>query len=116
MDTEGAPVCGTVSTEGGTYDGPTFFVQPGFCYTVLANSLPNVTELDVQIVADPTAAGIPPARAALATQPIAVDSDSGTAAAIGSGANCFKWPWPLPLGVKLGLKSRAGSGPLGAQL
>ncbi len=116
MEPEGGVVCGVVAQEGGTVTGPTFFLQPGYCYTVLGNALPNVSELDLAFVADLTAAGIPPAFAALANAPIAVDSDTGTTAAIGPKNNCYKWPWPFPGAVKLVLKARIGAGPVGAQV
>jgi hypothetical protein len=116
MELEGGPVCGVTSAEGEVVNGPTFFLQPGFCYTVLGNGLPNVSELDLMLVVDPTAAGIPPALAALAAAPIAVDSDAGAMATIGAKNNCYKWPWPIPGAVKLQLKSRTGAGPVGAQV
>ena len=116
MEADGAVVCGVVGQEGGTITGPTFFLQPGYCYTVLGNALPNVSELDLAFVADLTAAGIPPAFAALANAPIAVDSDTGAMAAIGAKNQCYKWPWPFPGAVKLVVKSRIGAGPVGAQV
>jgi len=116
MDPEGSPVCGVTNAEGQAVDGPTFFLQPGFCYTVLGNGLPNVSELDLMLVIDPTAAGVPPALAVLASAPIAVDSDAGAMAAIGAKNSCYKWPWPIPGAVKLQVKSRVGSGPVGAQV
>jgi hypothetical protein len=114
MELEGGPVCGS-ATEGGTVTGNSFFLQPGMCYVVLANGLPNVSEVDVQIVMDPTAIGIPPALAALASAPLAVDSDTGAMAGIGV-KGCYKWPWPVPGAVKVVVKSRTGSGPVGAQV
>jgi hypothetical protein len=116
MEPEGGVVCGVVAQDGGTVTGPTFFLQPGFCYTVLGNALPNVSELDLSFMADLTAAGVPPALAALANAPIAVDSDTGAVAAIGGKGSCYKWPWPVPGAVKLVLKARIGSGPVGAQV
>jgi hypothetical protein len=116
MELEGGVVCGTIGTEGGTVDGPTFFMQPGMCYTVLANGLPNVTEVDVQIVGDAAAAGVPPALAQLLSAPLAVDSDTGAMAAIGAKNNCYKWAWPIPAAAKLVVKARTGTGPVGAQV
>ena len=116
MEPEGGVVCGLVAQDGGSVTGQTFFLQPGYCYTVLGNGLPNVSELDLSLVADLTAAGIPPAFAALASAPIAVDSDTGAMAAIGAKNNCYKWPWPFPGAVKLVVKSRIGSGAVGAQV
>ena len=116
MEPEGGVVCGTVATEGGTVSGPTFFLQPGMCYTVIANALPNVSEVDVQIVGDAAAAGVPPALATLLSAPLAVDSDTGAMATIGAKQNCYKWAWPIPAAAKLVVKARTGTGPVGAQV
>lgn len=116
MELEGGVVCGNVATEGGTVEGPTFFLQPGMCYTVIANALPNVTEIDVQIVGDAAAAGVPPALAALLSAPLAVDSDTGAMATIGAKQSCYKWAWPIPAAAKLVVKARTGTGPVGAQV
>ena len=114
MEPEGGVVCGVVP-EGGVVTGPSFFLQPGYCYTVLGNSLPNVSEVDLSLLADLTAAGVPPAFAALANAPLAVDSDTGAMAAIGA-KTCYKWPWPFPGAVKLAVKARVGGGAVGAQV
>jgi hypothetical protein len=116
MEPEGGVVCGTVAAEGGTVSGPTFFLQPGMCYTVIANALPNVSEVDVQIVGDAAAAGVPPALATLLSAPLAVDSDTGAMATIGAKQNCYKWAWPIPAAAKLVVKARTGTGPVGAQV
>ena len=110
MELEGGPVCGSVP-EGGSVSGPTFFLQPGMTYTVLANGLPNVTEVDVQLVVDATAVGVPPALAALAAAPLAVDSSTGAMA-----STTYKWPWPWPGAVKVVVKARTGAGAIGAQV
>lgn len=115
MELEGGVVCG-VAQEGGVVQSTTYVLQPGYCYTVLGNGLPNVSELDLMFQIDLTAAGVPPALAALAAAPLAVDSDTGAMAAIGAKQNCYKWAWPIPGAVKLTLKSRTGSGPVGAQV
>jgi len=114
MELEGGPVCGN-APEGGTVSGNSFFLQPGMCYVVLANGLPGVTEVDVSLVVDAAAVGVPPALAALASAPLAVDSDTGAMAGIGV-KGCYKWPWPVPGAVKVVVKARIGSGPVGAQV
>lgn len=115
MEFEGGVTCGSVP-EGGTVQSPTFVLQPGMCYAVLGNGLPNVTEVDLMISIDLGGAGVPPALAALAAAPLAVDSDSGAMASIGAKGNCYKWPWPIPGAVKLTVKARTGGGPIGAQI
>jgi hypothetical protein len=112
MDVEGGTICGVVNDPSGTVNGPTFVLQPGHCYTVLANALPNVTDVDISIVGDASAPGMPPALTQLLAQPLAVESQAGAAAKI----ECFKWAWPLPVGAKVVLKSKAGTGPMGAQV
>jgi hypothetical protein len=115
MELEGAPVCGVVG-EGMAVSGPTFFLQPGMCYAVLANGMPNVAEVDVQFVLDATSVGLPPAAASMMAAPLAVDMDTGSAAAIGTKNNCYKWPFPIPASVKVLVKSRTGAGPVAAQV
>ncbi|AUX46358.1 hypothetical protein SOCE26_078640 [Sorangium cellulosum] len=114
MQMEGAPVCGVVP-EGQTVSGQTFMLQPGNCYTFLAQALPTVTEVDLQLELDLNAGG-QPALAAFNLKPVlAVDSDTGPTAAIGAKQSCYQWPFPLPGTVKLVVKARTGSGPVAAQ-
>ncbi len=116
MQPEGNPVCGTAG-EGQVVEGTSVFLQPNMCYTVLANGLPNVTELDVSLVVDATAVGAMPAVAALAAQPLGVDSDTGAMATVGSKTACIRNPLPLfPVPAKIVIKARTGAGPVGAQL
>jgi hypothetical protein len=116
MQPEGAPVCGVVP-EGQTVMSTSMVLQPGHCYTILANGLPNVSVVDIQLVADPSAAGLPPALAAMAGNPLlAVSTDAGVQTSIGgSKQGCYQWPWPVPGPVKIVLKARNGSGPIAAQ-
>jgi hypothetical protein len=116
MQPEGSPVCSVVP-EGQTTSGPTFMLQPGYCYAFLAQALPTVTEVDVQLELDLGAGGaMPPALAALNLKPVlAVDSDTGPTATIGAKQNCYQWPFPLPATVKLVVKARTGTGPVAAQ-
>jgi hypothetical protein len=117
MQMEGTPICSVVP-EGQTASGQTFMLQPGYCYTVLAQALPTVTEVDVQIELDLAGgAGLPPALAALNVKPmLAVDPDSGPTAAIGAKQSCYAWPWPIPASVKVVVKARTGAGPVAAQV
>lgn len=115
MTTEGGVVCGNVP-EGGRVSGPSFFLQQGKCYTVVANGLPNVTEIDVALMIDGAAVGLPPAIVAMAATPLAVDSETGAMGTIGPKANCYKWALPIPAPVKVVVTARNGSGPIGAQV
>ena len=116
MQAEGSPVCG-VAPEGQTVSGQTFMLQPGYCYTVLAQALPTVTEVDVQLEMDLAGGGaMPPALAALNLKPmLAVDPDTGPTGAIGAKQSCYKWPFPIPAAVKIVVKARTGTGPVAAQ-
>lgn len=115
MEQVGGLVCGS-APEGQAVSGPTFMLEPGYCYTVLGNALPNVSELDVQMVVDLAGGGIPPALAALAAAPVAVDNTTGPTAAVGPGQSCFQWAMPFPGAVKLVVKPRTGGGPVAAQV
>lgn len=116
MQPEGGPICSVVP-EGQSASGPTFMLQPGSCYTFLAQALPTVTEVDLQLEIDLGSGGsMPPALAALNLKPVlAVDSDTGPTAAIGAKQSCYQWPFPLPATVKLVVKARTGTGPVAAQ-
>ncbi len=117
MQLEGSALCGVVP-EGQTVTGQTFMVQPGYCYTVMAQALPTVTEVDVQLELDLAGGGaVPPALAALNVKPmLAVDPDTGPTAAIGAKQNCYAWPFPLPAAVRVVVKARQGGGPVAAQV
>src|SRR5205823_3448211 len=101
---EGAPICGVVP-EGQTIVSPTFTVQQGFCYTFLGQSLPPVTEIDIQLEADVST--LPPAIAAVVPKVLLVDELSGEKAAMGSKQNCYQWQLPVPIQAKLIAKARA---------
>lgn len=116
MKPEGAVVCGNVQ-QGQKVEGTTVLLQPGMCYTVLANALPNVTELNIALVADATAIGATPALANLTAQPLAVDSETGPMSTIGAKTACYRPPIPLfPIPAKLVITAAGGSGPVGAQI
>jgi len=116
MQREGSTICGNVQ-QGQKVESTSILLQPGMCYTVLANGLPNITELNVALIADATAIGATPALAQLTAQPLAVDSDAGPMAAIGAKTACYRSPIPLfPVPARLVVTAVGGSGPIGAQL
>src|SRR5262249_9951247 len=117
MQPEGAAMCAVVP-EGQTFSSPTVMLQPGNCYTVIAQSVPGVTELDAQLELDLAGGGtLPPALQALQLKPVlAVDTDAGPTATIGKKQSCYQWAFPIPAAVKIALKARTGSGPVAAQL
>lgn len=114
MEQLGSLVCG-VAPEGQFVNGETFMLEQGYCYTVLGNSLPNVSEIDVAIVADLTGGLLPPQFPAIQPQ-VAVDNTTGTSASINPGKDCYQWVLPVPAAVKLTVKPRTGSGPVAAQV
>ena len=114
MKADGAAIC-AVAGEGQTYTGPTFLLQGGHCYTVVGQSLPGVTQLDMQLEIDMSAGG--PAIAALGIKPVlAVSTDAGPQGAIGARNACVTWTLPVPVPVRVLLKPRTGSGPIAAQV
>jgi hypothetical protein len=83
-------------------------LQPNKCYTVVATSLPPVSELNVQLVAVAPIPGLAPVLAA--------DSDTGPSAVLGRKPNCYKWALPLAAPAKVVLTVAGGSGLAAAQL
>jgi len=114
MQPEGQATCGVVP-EGQSVTSAPFMLMQGYCYTFLGQSLPPVTEVDIQLVPD-VSAGLPPALATMANQPLLVDTETGDKAAMGAKQACYQWPWPFPLQGKLIVTARAGSGPVAAQV
>jgi hypothetical protein len=83
-------------------------LQPNKCYTVVATSLPPVSELNVQLIAVAPIPGVAPVLAA--------DSDNGPSAVLGRKPNCYKWALPLAAPAKVVMTVTAGSGLAAAQL
>ncbi len=116
MKPEGAPVCGVVP-EGQPVNGPMFLLEQGYCYSFLAQSLPPVTEVDMALEIDLSGGiALAPNLAAMAQRPLLVDTETGEKGAMASKGNCYVWPWPIPAQVKLIVKSKAGAGPVAAQV
>jgi hypothetical protein len=82
--------------------------QPQKCYSVVATSLPPVTELNVQFAAVTPLPNLAPVLAA--------DSDTGPTAVVGKKPNCYKWAFPVPASVKVVVQVAAGSGLAAAQV
>jgi hypothetical protein len=90
--------------------------EPGFCYTVLAQGSPSVTEVELKLVAD-ISGSVPPAFAALAANPtLGVDTETGSAASIGAKPNCYAWAFPIAGLVKVTATAKTGSGPISLQV
>ena len=113
MKAEGAFACETVAQGGSAKVAAN--LQPGRCYTFVAESYPNVTELDIFLKPNlgPTP---PPLLAAIAGTVLAQDSDNGPRATVGRGKNCYKWPFPLPAAVVVEATARTGAGPVAVQV
>jgi hypothetical protein len=116
MEPEGSAICHVVP-EGQEASTQTIMLQPGYCYTILGQALPTVTEIDLKLVLDPVAGGLPPALAALGGNPLlAQDTLSGNVTSIGAKKDCYRWAFPAGGPTKLLLKARTGSGPVAAQI
>lgn len=117
MKPEGGVVCGVVQ-EGSSFSGQSMMLEQGYCYTVLGQSLPGVSDIDLELVID--TAAIPPAlQPFLQGQSMRIAVDSGEISpttAIGAKQNCYQWPFPIPAMVKVVAKAHTGSGPVAAQV
>jgi hypothetical protein len=83
-------------------------LQPNKCYSVVATSLPPVSEVNVQLIAVAPIPGLAPVLAA--------DSDTGPSAVLGRKPNCYKWALPLAAPAKVVVTVAGGSGLAAAQL
>jgi hypothetical protein len=113
MKPEGVFRCEMVN-EGGTIEVPVT-LQQGKCYSMLAGSFPNITEVDMKLVFNLTD-NVPPVFQAIKDQPAAQDSETGPTASIGRKGSCFKNPWPLPAPMKVVVTATSGAGPLAVQV
>jgi hypothetical protein len=115
MKPEGLPICARVA-EGQTVTGPLFTLEAGYCYTILGQSLPPASQMEVMLVAD--AGGLigqfAPGMANAAQMALVVTQTPGERVAV-PGQGCYQPPL-MPAPVKLVLKARAGSGPIAAQV
>ena len=86
-----------------------FNAQPGKCYTVVGAGLPNVQNLDLQIVAQSPVPGF-------GSPVLSVDQTTGPNAVAAPHPNCFKWAAPLAAPLKVVMTVSAGSGIAAAQV
>jgi hypothetical protein len=114
MKAEGVFRCEYVA-EGGTIVVPVT-VQQGQCYSALAGSFPNITEVDIKVLVNTD--NLPPIFQAMKDTPLAEDAETGPTAAVGRKSNCIKhnFPLPIPVPVKVIVTARHGAGPLAVQL
>ncbi len=112
MTPDGAFGCAVLQT-GETVTVP-ITLQPGRCYSFLANSFPPVTEVDVFIKLDlgPSA---PPLLAGMSSLVLAQDNTVGPVSAVGAGHNCFKNPMPIPVAAVAEVTAVSGNGPVAIQ-
>jgi hypothetical protein len=83
-------------------------LQPNKCYTVIATGLPQVTEVNVQLVLQTPLPGMTPV--------LAVDQDSGPTAVLGKKATCYKWMFgTIPASAKVVVQVTGGTGLVAAQ-
>jgi hypothetical protein len=87
----------------------TFNAQPGKCYTVVGAGLPNVQNLDLQIVATVPLPG-------LGSPVLAVDQTTGPQAVVAPHPNCYKWALPMAAPLKVVMSVSSGSGIAAAQV
>ena len=113
MAAEGAFAC-EQGAEQGKVSVPVT-LQPGKCYTFLAHSFPNITDIDMFLKPNlgPTP---PPLLAGFANMVLGQDSDQGPVASIGKGKGCFKNPFPIPGAAVIEVVSKQGAGPLAVQV
>ncbi len=83
-------------------------LQPNKCYTVVAASLPPVTEVNVQLQLMTPIPGVVPV--------LAVDQDTGGSAVLGRKATCYRWMFgAFPASAKVVVQVAGGSGLVAAQ-
>jgi len=81
-------------------------LQPSKCYTVVAQGMAPISELNVQFVAVTVVPGMAPI--------LATDQDAGPAATLGKKPNCYKWALPLPAAVKVVVSAAGATGGVAA--
>ena len=102
--------------EGGTIEIPVT-VQPNKCYSALAGSFPNITEVDLKVVLN-FDGELPAGLNAFKNTVFAEDAETGPTAAIGRSPSCIKnlTPLMLPVPVKVIATAREGAGPMAIQV
>lgn len=112
MKPEGSMACAQVAE--GESTAARLMLQTGKCYSFIAESFPNVTEVELQMKLD-MGDSPPPMLAQFGSVPMAVDQDSGPRATIGRKDGCYQWQFPLPAPVRVEVTARGGDGPVAVQ-
>lgn len=100
--------------EGGTLTVPVQ-LQSGKCYTVLAHSMGNVTDIDMFLKLN-VGPNPPPALAALSPV-LGQDAENGPTASIGAGGSCYKQAIPLiPIAAQVEATAKVGAGPIAVRI
>jgi len=84
-------------------------MNPGRCYTIVGAGLPQVQELDIQVL---PALQMPGMGAPV----MAADQTTGPTSVVGANPNCYKWPMPMAAPVRVVVTVTAGAGPAAAQV
>ncbi|MBK7580999.1 MAG: hypothetical protein IPI67_12400 [Myxococcales bacterium] len=87
----------------------TFTAQPGRCYSVVGAGLPNVQNLDLQLVAQSPVPGF-------GSPVLATDQSSAPNAVLAPHPNCWKWAAPVQAPLKVVMIVSAGAGIAAAQV
>lgn len=87
----------------------TFNAQPRKCYSVVGAGLPNVQNLDLQLVAQTPLPG-------LGSPVLATDQTAAPNAVLAPHPNCWKWAFPMAAPLKVVMTVSAGSGIAAAQV
>lgn len=87
----------------------TFTAQPGRCYTIVGAGLPNVQNLDLQLVAQSPLPGF-------GSPVLATDQTAAPNAVVAPHPNCWKWAAPMAAPLKVVMIVSAGSGIAAAQV
>ncbi|MCC6664658.1 MAG: hypothetical protein IT375_12975 [Polyangiaceae bacterium] len=87
----------------------TFNAQPGKCYTLVGAGLPNVQNLDLQLIAQSPLPGF-------GSPVLATDQTAAPNAVVAPHPNCWKWAAPMAAPLKVVMVVSAGSGMAAAQV
>ena len=83
-------------------------LTPNKCYSVVAVGLPQISELNVQLMALTVIPGLAPI--------LSVDQDVGPSATLGKKPNCYPFQWVAPVPGKVVITATGGQGVVGAQV
>lgn len=116
MKPEGPEVCMNVPEGQAVSTQVGLMLEPGYCYTVLAQGGPGVTEVELKLALDITGA-LPPALAAFAANPtLGVDSETGSSASVGGKQSCIPWSGLIAGLAKATATAKSGTGPISLQV